>query len=264
MQVVGDEARGWKQQLTARRDIALLVLGFTGALRREELAQREIRDFSPAGDRDGDWLAIHLRGSKASPEDPEYVYVPRGRTSARSCPWCVLLRWMAVVIAYDTAADGVKKHAVQQNAATRPLDLAEATRVASDAGMLAVQRLLRREGSDLDTHVCDRPWPRAPRTTVALFRSLKNGMLPYEARPLTGESVERVLRRRAAQAGIDPALVAQFSAHALRAGAATEAFDRGASLEEVMNMTRHKSVTTVRRYDRNPRHKRNAAAQLGL
>lgn len=261
---VGDGARGWKQELSARRDIALLVLGFTGALRREELAQLEIRDFAPAGDRDGDWLAIHLRGSKASPEDAEYVYVPRGRTSARSCPWCVLLRWMALVSAYDTASETAKKHAGEREWGVRESDPVAAAQYASDAGMLAVQRLLRREASDPDTHTCDRPWPRAPRTTVALFRSLSNGVLPRDPRPLTGESVERVLRRRATQAGIDPALVAQFSAHALRAGAATEAFDRGASLEEVMNMTRHKSVTTVRRYDRNPRHKRNAAGQLGV
>lgn len=258
---IDEDARGWVAQVAARRDIALLVIGFSGALRRTELARLQVGDVAPVVNAAGDWLGVHLRGLHASADEGEYVYLPRGRSSGRWCPWCAYLRWLAVVTAYDTAVDRMERSAQRRERAGALVDWRAVADMAADEGTLAVTRLVRGDG-DLDQHVCAGPWPRVSRGRVPLFRSLRNGT-PREKRALTAGSIARMLHRRAAQAGLDPDTVELLSGHALRAGAATEAFDRGASLEEVMSLTRLKSMA-VRRYDRTARFENNAAAHLGL
>ncbi|MEU2256723.1 hypothetical protein [Nocardia xishanensis] len=49
--------------------------------------------------------------------------------------------------------------------------------------------------------------------------------------------------------------------HSLRAGAATEALDRGVPLEDVMALTRHKNPATTLHYDRY-REQRSARVDL--
>ncbi|MET8430699.1 hypothetical protein [Nocardia sp. NPDC004860] len=257
---IAGQARGWVAQVAARRDIALLVVGFSGALRRSELAALEVRDIARADDREGEWLAVRLRGTGTGDAD-EFVYLPKGRTSGRWCPCCAFLRWLAVIAAYDSAVEMKAVRPPERDG--EAVDRDAVARAAADDGALAVTRLVRVDDGDLDEHVCARPWPRVPQADVPLFRSLRNGT-PREKQALTGGSITRMLHRRAARAGLDPATVELFSAHALRAGAATEALQRGASLDQVMNLTRHRSAASVRRYDRDPRPGNHAAEQLGL
>jgi integrase len=66
-----------------------------------------------------------------------------------------------------------------------------------------------------------------------------------EPRALTPQAVNLVLKRRIAQAGLDPAA---FSAHGLRAGYLTESGRRGIPLPEAMQQSQHKSVQQAARY----------------
>jgi site-specific recombinase XerD len=55
------------------------------------------------------------------------------------------------------------------------------------------------------------------------------------------------VKRIARLAGLDPA---EFSGHSLRAGFCTSAAEHGASLFKIMDVSRHKSVDTLRGYVR--------------
>jgi len=78
-----------------------------------------------------------------------------------------------------------------------------------------------------------------------LFRSIdRHGNLGNR---LSGHSVALVIKKRAAQAGLDAAALA---GHSLRSGFATSAARAGKSEAAIMRQTRHKSVTVARRYIR--------------
>ena len=61
---------------------------------------------------------------------------------------------------------------------------------------------------------------------------------------LSGDQVARIVKRRAALAGLD----GDWAAHSLRSGFVTEAGRQGVPLGEVMAMTEHRSVSTVMGY----------------
>ena len=65
---------------------------------------------------------------------------------------------------------------------------------------------------------------------------------------LTGNGVWKILRRRAAQAGLTVDAGERLSPHGMRAGCITEAYLNGALDEQVMAHARQKNVTTTRRY----------------
>jgi site-specific recombinase XerD len=83
-------------------------------------------------------------------------------------------------------------------------------------------------------------------TKGALFRRItKTGrVLPDR---LTAQSVALIVKARAKSAGLDPE---QFSAHSLRAGFLTSAARRGASLFKMMDVSRHRSLSTLKGYIR--------------
>lgn len=92
-----------------------------------------------------------------------------------------------------------------------------------------------------------RAWMAAAGITEgALFRPVAKGGRVGAAR-LTDRSVANVIKARAAAVGLDPAA---FSGHSLRAGFLTSAAARGASLWRMMDVSRHRSVETVRGYVR--------------
>lgn len=251
-----DVATTWIQQVAARRDIALITLMFAAALRRSEAVKLTLADLSVITDQpgaDGDeldeLLRVRLRGSKTSRTKVEHLYLRRGTTDALWCPWCAVQRWIVVVTAYDNAVDDEQ----QRQQAAGIVDVQAVT----DAASIAVQRLLRRDRSDPHEHRCAGPWPAARRSAVPLFRPLTHGGLPRPT-ALTGRSVGRIFGARADAAGVEP-----MRGHSARAGAATEMFDRGASVEEVMALTRHRRMESALRYDRR-RARRSADAQLGL
>jgi len=59
--------------------------------------------------------------------------------------------------------------------------------------------------------------------------------------------VAQIVKSRAEAAGFDPAL---FSGHSLRAGFVTSALHHGADILRVMDVTRHREVSTLKTNDR--------------
>jgi site-specific recombinase XerD len=59
--------------------------------------------------------------------------------------------------------------------------------------------------------------------------------------------VANIIKAHAERAGLDPA---SFSGHSLRSGFLTSAASRGASIFKMMDVSRHRSVDTLRGYVR--------------
>jgi integrase len=90
-----------------------------------------------------------------------------------------------------------------------------------------------------------REWlERAAISEGAVFRGIDRWG-HVERRALTPQAVNLILKRRAIQAGLDPAL---FSAHGLRSGYLTETARRGIPLPEAMQQSQHRSVQQAARY----------------
>jgi len=82
-------------------------------------------------------------------------------------------------------------------------------------------------------------------TNGPLFRSIrKGGKLGGR---LTDQSVADIVKFHAKRIGLNPAL---FAGHSLRAGFLTSAAKRGASIFRMMDLSRHRSVDTLRGYVR--------------
>jgi integrase len=95
-----------------------------------------------------------------------------------------------------------------------------------------------------------------------VFRALDK-FQRVQAKRLSDKAVVRIVKRRAAAVGLDPA---RYAGHSLRAGLATSAAAGGASERAIMNQTGHRSTTMVRRYIReaNLFSEDNAASLAGL
>lgn len=104
-----------------------------------------------------------------------------------------------------------------------------------------------------------RDWlARAGISEGAVFRGVDRwGNL--ERRALTPQAVNLILKRRIAQAGLDPKA---FSAHGLRSGFLTETARRGISLQEAMQQSQHKSVNQAARYYNETERQLGRAARL--
>jgi integrase len=83
-------------------------------------------------------------------------------------------------------------------------------------------------------------------TEGPIFRPIRKGgqMLPQR---LTAGAVALIVKERIEAAGFDPA---GFSGHSLRSGFVTSALATGADILRVMDVTRHKEVSTLKIYDR--------------
>ena len=94
-----------------------------------------------------------------------------------------------------------------------------------------------------------------------LFRGInRHGHLA--GRRLTAQSVALVIKRRAAQAGME---TRDLAGHSLRAGLATAAAAAGVSERAIMAQTGHRSLATLRKYLREGSlFLENAAAKVGL
>jgi site-specific recombinase XerD len=79
-----------------------------------------------------------------------------------------------------------------------------------------------------------------------VFRPITKGGRLKETR-LTDRSVSKIVKTHAARIGLDPA---GFSGHSLRSGFLTSAAARGASVFKMMDVSRHKSVDSLRGYVR--------------
>ncbi|WP_297627980.1 hypothetical protein [Nocardia sp.] len=241
---IGECANGWRGHVAARRDIALLVVQYAAGLRRGELVGLSIADVSRMRDPEDRFLLVGVRANGGSPAGAEQVLVGRG-IDARTCPWCALLRWLVVLAAFDRAVATVADDSVA-------------------AGQMAVQRLLRRDVSSAELHICERDWPYFRRAGAPLFRPLDRDGLPHE-QALTARSVPNILKRRAAEAGFDPEVVDGLRGHSAPAGAVVQALANGANPYTVARHMRHRDVRTVMGYDRRePGSGVSTADHLGL
>ncbi|MFE4460765.1 hypothetical protein ACFROC_25710 [Nocardia tengchongensis] len=230
VQTAHEQARTWRQQVAARRDIALLLLMYDAGRRRSEIAELTIGDLDIVTGSEA-LLRIRMRNNQTRDPDTHYIYRPRGTSSGLTCPWCALARWLDVVSTCDSAVSA---------AHTRCFDDAAVT----DAASIAVQRLLRRDTSDPHEHRCTTAWIRG-RLRAPLFRPLSHGGLPHFDTPLTARSTARVITARASAAGLGA-----LPTHSLRAGVVTHLLDTGTGVDDIMALTGHKRAETILRYDR--------------
>ncbi|MEP0548277.1 MAG: tyrosine-type recombinase/integrase [Rhodothermales bacterium] len=172
--------------LRGKRDRALLLIGFAGALRRSELAAVRVADVTVGAD----GLRLVIPKSKTDQERAGQVIGLAYGAHAATCPVRAYRSWV---------------HAAS-NALGCPL-------------------------------------------TGPVFRGVGRwGTLAGDA--IAPRTVARVVKARAAAAGLDPAL---YSGHSLRAGFATQAARSGKADRSIMKQTRHKSVQTLNEYVRDGR-----------
>jgi site-specific recombinase XerD len=92
-----------------------------------------------------------------------------------------------------------------------------------------------------------------------IFRPINKSGVVGSSR-LTDRSVANIVKTYAERAGFDPTM---FSGHSLRAGFLTSAAGNGASIFKMMDVSRHKSVDTLRGYVRDAElFKNHAGADL--
>jgi integrase len=83
-------------------------------------------------------------------------------------------------------------------------------------------------------------------TSGPVFRAVAKGGRVSD-RPLADYSISAVVKRYATRAGLDPAI---FAAHSLRSGFLTSAAESGASIWKLSEVSRHRSLDTLRGYVR--------------
>ena len=83
-------------------------------------------------------------------------------------------------------------------------------------------------------------------TSGPVFRRIRRGNHLTDQR-LTAQTICRLVKDHAAKLGLDPK---QYGAHSMRAGFLTSAAAKGANLFKMMDVSRHKSVDTLRDYVR--------------
>ncbi len=162
-----------------RRDRALLLFGFAGALRRSELVALRIEDVEEIS---GGLRLRITRGKTDQTGQGSEVGLPRGR-HVETCPLLAFRAWQEV----------------------------------------------------------------ARRRAGALFRPISRGGTIGGA-ALHPDAIRRILAHRVAMAGLEVTGFQRLSAHALRVGFITEAYEKGVRDEDIMRHTRHRDLRTMRGY----------------
>src|SRR5664279_4896304 len=240
------EAGGWPTGVAARRDAALLLMGFAGAHRRSELTALTLEDITlhPT-----DGLHVRLRTSKTDQEARGTVKaLPYGRDPA-TCPPCAYVRWRQVLHAWDTTDLDGRRRAVMTV-------LRRQTATASGGG---------EDGESEPQHCCRGARLHEPADPARALFPRVHATGAIGATAMTGHGINEMIQRRAAAAGFTPGQVAQLGGHSLRAGFVTEAFRAGADAHAIMRQTGHRSPVMLEVYARE--HAPlvgNAVTRLGL
>jgi len=167
------------QSARGRRDRALLLFGFVGALRRSELVALRVEDVAVVAG----GLRLRIRRGKTDQTGQgAEIGLPRGRF-VETCPVRAFEAWQAV----------------------------------------------------------------ARRKAGPLFRRISTGDGIGDT-ALHPDAVRHILARRVQMAGISVDGFDRLSAHALRVGFITEAYDKGVRDEDIMRHTRHRDLRTMRGY----------------
>ncbi|WP_169813147.1 tyrosine-type recombinase/integrase [Nocardia jejuensis] len=239
------DARTWRAQVAARRDIALILVSYDFARRRSDTVALTIGDLAVVEDDTVNerLLRMRLPGNSIGHGRAQFIYRPRGSRDGLMCSWCGLARWIAVLYACDSAAEAARGRSGE---------------ALSDARSVAVQRLLRRDTGDPREHCCGGTW-LVGRAAASIFRSLSHGGIPHAPETaLSGRSVSAIINARSREAGIG-----RRSGHSLRAGVSTQMYDDGATDEQVMALAGYRNPASAQRYDRR-RAQRSAASSTGL
>ena len=239
-------AGSWPAGVAARRDMAILLLGFAGAHRRGELVALTLADVTL---HKSDGLHVRIRSSKTDQEARGQVKaLPFGRDPITCAP-CAYVRWRQILHAWDTAAIGGGRRAVLPVLRR----LADAASIGGTVEDSAAQHCCR--GVRF-------PEPMDP--DRALFPAVhKTGAIAVRA--MSGDAVAAMIRRRADQAGFTPAQTQLMGGHSLRSGFVTEAFRAGADAHAIMRQTGHRSPGMLEIYAReNAPLTGNAVTRIGL
>lgn len=167
---------------TDARDLALILLGYSAALRRSDLAGLDIDDLTL----EADGLALRLRRSKTD-QDQRGAVVGVAAEDDGSCP---------AAEAWTLWRDHLARAGVTRGPAFRPIHRSHA-------------------GTE----------------TIRPVR-------------LSGAAINNMVKRRAAQAGLE----GEWGSHSLRRGLATQAIANGKTETEVMRHGRWRSLATMRSY----------------
>lgn len=222
-------ATEWPAGVAARRDAALLLMGFAGASRRSELVALTVADVQL---HKTDGLHMRLRSSKTDQEaQGRVVALPYGRDPV-TCPPCAFVRWREVLHAWDTTDPARRRQ--------------------------ALMTVLRRQaaftgggGEDQEPQHCCRSCRLADPVDPGrmLFPSV-HATGAISVKPMTGHAVNEMIKRRAGQAGFSPADTQRLGGHSLRAGFVTEAFRAGADAHAIMRQTGHRGAGMLEVYAR--------------
>lgn len=108
------------------------------------------------------------------------------------------------------------------------------------------ERIAILQGERLKVKTLLKRWLRASQIKKGyVFRGIVKDKI--KDTPITHRQLTNIIKRKAMLAGLDPK---KFSGHSLRAGFVTSAATAGANLFSIMDVSRHKSVDTVRKYVR--------------
>ena len=242
------EVGTWPGAVAARRDAAVLLMGFGGARRRGELVALTLADVTihPA-----DGLHVRLRTSKTDQEAKGTVRaIPFGR-HVLTCAPCALIRWRQLLDGWDTAEPGGGRRAVMRAIRAQTVERVVDIVTADDDGA--------------ERHCCrTNPLPDTADPGRMLFPTVhKTGAIGTGA--MSGDAVAAMIQRRAAAAGFTAAQVDLLGGHSLRSGFVTEAFRAGADAHAIMRQTGHRDPKMLEVYARE--HAPlvgNAVTRLGL
>lgn len=244
----------WPAGVAGRRDVAMLLIGWAGALRRSEIAALDVGDiiWHPT-----DGLIIEIAASKTDQDGVgQRVGIPRGR-HVMTCGPCALIHWVPLLATVGderprVAAMIAMRRSKELNGhvcMTPPAEASDAgTATGADGGVAAGG--IPADGITL---------AQAYRLTGSVFRTVTKASTIGDR--VSGDAVGKVVSRRTRAAG----LAGQWSAHSLRVGLVTEASRRGASVESIQRQTRHRSAAMVAAYTRHENVlDNNAVTVVGL
>ncbi len=246
-------AADWPGGVAARRDMAVLLMGFAGASRRSELVALTVADVTLHRT---DGLHVRLRTSKTDQQGQGQVKaLPFGRDPA-TCPPCAFVRWRQILHAWDTADPDDRRRAVMG-----VLRRQAVTGTTGRSGAPGTETEVEAEAQ----HVCRSARLAEPVDAGrVLFPSVhKAGGIGLKA--MTGHAVNEMIKRRAGKAGFTPAQTKLLGGHSLRSGFVTEAFRAGADAHSIMRQTGHRSPVMLEVYAREHAPLTgNAVTRLGL
>lgn len=249
----------WPDAVAARRDAAILLMGFAGAHRRSELVGLTLADVT-VHHRDG--LHSRLRMSKTDQEARGAVRAVPFGTEVITCGPCAAIRWRQLVVASDTAAADTAEPGGQRRAVMKALRRQDGERIAYQVATHTTKSTTAGAG---EGHICrDTTLDEVPDDGRPFFRTVhRTGAIG--AQPMSGDAVAAMIQRRAAAAGYTPAQVRLLGGHSLRSGFVTEAFRAGADAHAIMRQTGHRDPKMLEVYARE--HAPlvgNAVTRLGL